>query len=187
MFIMTNHPYMKPRLLLLSLILPLLMPSCATRLACDSCAPKLPRKHVPTPKGGCEEARVASYITGCTEDGFTLTGVENIRHMPQCGMDFFATFLTLGLIPHTWPNPVRATVTGCVDGRKKTETLDLYLRRRTSLWHNLLPESSDDRAIARAVLQALRERKELDPQYHQWLQENEKHWLQRRKGGGASE
>lgn len=183
MFIMTNSPLMKPRLLLLSLLLPLLTPACATRLVCDSSAPRLPKKHAPKPKDGSEEARVASYITGCTEDGFTLSSVNHIRHMPQCGMDLFATFLTLGLIPHTWPNPVHATVTGSVNGWKKTETLDLSLKRRTSLWHNLLPESSDDRAM----LQALRERKELDPQYHQWLQENEKHWLQRRKGGGESE
>lgn len=115
----------RSRLLRLALITPIVLASCATRLVCDSSAPRLPRKHVQTTKGGSEEARVASYITGCTKDGFTLTGVEHIRHMPQCGMDLFSTILTLGLVPHTWPNLVRATVTGCVDGREKTETLDL--------------------------------------------------------------
>ncbi|MBB5033069.1 hypothetical protein [Prosthecobacter vanneervenii] len=165
---------MKPRLLLLSLLLPLLMPSCATRLVCNSSAPRLPRKHAPTPKDGSEEARVASYITGCTEDGFTLSSVDHIRHIPQCGMDLFATFLTLGLIPHTWPNPVHATVTGCVDGRKKTEILNLSLKRSTSLWNNFLPESSNDRAIARAVLQALRERKSLEQWIFRSLQKGER-------------
>lgn len=165
---------MKSRLLLLSLLLPFLMPSCATRLVCGSSAPRLPRKHAKTPRGGSEEARVASYITGCTEDGFTLTGVDRIRHMPQCGMDLFSTILTLGLIPHTWPNPVHATVTGNVDDREKTETLDLSLRRRTSLWHNFLPESRDDRAIARAVLQALRQRKSLEQYIFRSMQKGER-------------
>ncbi|OYW75275.1 MAG: hypothetical protein B7Z37_14070 [Verrucomicrobia bacterium 12-59-8] len=160
---------MHSRLLLLSLILPLFIASCATRLACDFSAPRLPWKHPKTPKDGREEARVGSYIVGCTEDGFTLSEVNRINHLPQCGMDLFATFLTLGLIPHSAPNPIRATVTGYVDGRQKTETFALSLDRHTSLWHNLLPERHDDRAIARAVLQAVRHRKELDPKMHQLL------------------
>ena len=161
---------MKIRLLVLSLLLP----SCATRLACDFSAPRLSWKHPKTPKDGSEEVRVSSYISGRTEDGFTLTEVNRINHVPQCGMDLFATFLTLGLIPHSAPNPIRATVTGYVDGREKTETLPLHLKRRTSLWHNLLPDSHDDRVIARAVLQALRKRKSLDQILFRSLQKGER-------------
>lgn len=169
-----SRSFMKPRLLLLSLLLPLLIPACATRLACDFSAPRLHWKHAKTPKDGSEEARVASYIVGRTEDGFTLSGVDRITYVPHCGLDLLSTFLTLGLVPHSWPNPVRATVTGCVDGQKKTETFALKLHRSTSLWHSLLPASCDDRAIARAVLQALRDRKSIAPEYHQWLQKDEK-------------
>lgn len=157
----------------LALLLPLFLGSCATRLACDFSAPRLQWKHAKTPKGGSEEARVASYIVGRKEDGFTLSRVDHITHVPHCGLDLLSTFLTLGLVPHSWPNPVNVTVTGSVDGRKKTKTFALKLHRSTSLWHNLLPASSDDRAIARAVLQALREQKVLDPKYHHWLQESE--------------
>lgn len=170
--------------LLLCLLLSLLMPACATRLACSSSAPRLQWQHAKTPKDGSEEARVASYIVGRTEDGFTLSGVDRITHVPHCGLDLLSTFLTLGLIPHSWPNPVHVTVTGSVDGRKKTETFALSLKRRTSLWHNFLPESSDDRAIARAVLQALRDRKSLDPEFHHWLQKNEKRRLAHGKAAG---
>jgi hypothetical protein len=42
-------------------------------------------------------------------------------------------------------------------------------RPRTSLWHNLLPERHDDRVIARAVLQAVRNRKERAPEMQQLL------------------
>jgi hypothetical protein len=176
---------MHSRLLLLSLILPLFIASCATRLACNSDAPKLPGKHAIAPKNGREEDRVGSYIAGCTEDGYTLSEVKRITHVPQCGMDFFATFLTLGLIPHSAPNPINATVTGYVDGRKTTETFALSIDRHTSLWHNLLPERHDDRVIARAVLQAVRDRKELDPKFRQMMQEREKReleWLKAHKG-----
>ncbi len=172
---------MKSRLLLLSLLLSLLQPSCATRLACDFSAPRLSWQHPKTPKDGSEEGRVASYITGCTEDGFTLSEVNHINHLPQCGMDLFATFLTLGLIPHSAPNPIRATVTGYVDGRKKTETFALSIERHTSLWHNLLPERHDDRVIARAVLQALRHRKERDPEMQKLLNQYGKLELEKLK------
>ena len=124
---------------------------------------------------------MASYITGCTEDGFTLSEVNHINHLPQCGMDLFATFLTLGLIPHSAPNPIRATVTGYVDGRKKTETFALSIERHTSLWHNLLPERHDDRVIARAVLQALRHRKERDPEMQKLLNQYGKLELEKLK------
>jgi len=164
---------MKNRLLILSLLLSLLLASCATRLACYSGAPKLPKKHALIPKDGSEEARVGSYIAGCTEDGFTLSGVKHITHIPQCGMDLLATLLTLGIIPHSAPNPVSVTVTGCVDGRQKTETFHLALVRHTSVWHCLLPESCDDRAIARAILQAVRDRKSLAPEAHKMLQQRE--------------
>ena len=172
---------MKSRLPILSLLLPVLLVSCATRLACYSDAPKLPKKHAKTPKDGSEEARIGSYIVGCTEDGFSVSGIKHITHVPQCGMDLFATFLTLGLIPHSAPNPVRVTVIGCVDGRQKTETFALSLERHTSLWHNLLPERHDDRAIARAVLQAVRDRKDLDPKMHQLLNQWGKFKLERLK------
>ncbi len=148
----------------LALLLPLFLSSCATRLACDFSAPRLSWKHPHTPKHGSEEARVTCYITGRTEDGFTLSEVKYLAHLPQCGMDLFATFLTLGLIPHSAPNPVDVIVTGYVNGKMTTETLPLSLDRRTSLWHRLLPESCDDRAIARAVLQAVRDRKKYDPE-----------------------
>ncbi len=144
---------------LLFLLPSLFLASCATRLACDSSAPKLPRTHAKTPQNGSEAARVSSYIAGCTEDGFTITEVK-ILHIPSCGMDLFSTFLTLGLIPHEWPDPVEATVTGYVKGRKTTETFSLAIERHTSLWHHLFPPSCDDRAIARAVLEAVRDRKE---------------------------
>lgn len=172
---------MKKRLLLLGLVLPLFSASCATRLACDFTAPRLTWKHPKTPKDGSEEARISSYIAGRTEDGFTLSEVTRINHLPQCGMDLFATFLTLGLIPHSAPNPINATVTGHVDGRKTTETFALSIDRHTSLWHNLLPERHDDRVIARAVLQAVRDRKELDPKFRQMMQEREKRELAWRK------
>lgn len=165
---------MKSRLLLLLLLLPLLLSSCATRLACDFSAPRLPWKHPKTPKDGNEEVRVASYIIGRTEDGFTISEVNRIYHLPQCGMDLFATVLTLGLIPHSWPNPIDATVTGCVNGRQTTETFPLSLERHTSLWHNLLPESCDDRAIARAVLQAVRDRKKIEQEKQRMLEERER-------------
>lgn len=172
---------MKSRLPLLSLLLSLLLPSCATRLACDSSAPRLSWKHPKTSKDASEEVRVSSYISGRTEDGFTLTEVNRINHLPQCGMDLFATFLTLGLIPHSAPNPIRATVTGYVDGRRKTETFALSIDRHTSLWHNLLPERHDDRVIARALLQAVRHRKEHDPEMQKLLNQYGKLELERLK------
>ncbi|MBN8422399.1 MAG: hypothetical protein J0L73_26025 [Verrucomicrobia bacterium] len=148
----------------LALLLPLLLGSCATRLACDFSAPRLHWKHPKTPGHGSEEARVSSYIVGRTENGFTVSEVNCLAHRPQCGLDLLSTFLTLGLIPHSAPNPIDVIVTGDVDGRKTTETFPLSLDRRTSLWHRLLPESCDDRAIARAVLQAVRDRKQYDPE-----------------------
>lgn len=156
------------------LLLPVFLASCATRLACDFSAPRLAWKHAPTPRHGSEKERVASYITGRTEGGFTLSEVNRIYHQPQCGMDLFSTILTLGLIPHSWPNPVDATVTGYVDGKKTTETFALGLHRHTSLWHNLRPERWDDRAIARAVLQAVRDREKLAPEFRQMMQDREK-------------
>jgi hypothetical protein len=164
----------RPFVTALALLLPFFLNSCATRLACEFSAPRLSWKHPHTPRDGSEKARVASYLTGRTEDGFTLSEVDYITHLPQCGMDLFATFLTLGLIPHSGPNPIVATVTGYVDGKKTTETFPLSLDRHTSLWHNFLPERCDDRAIARAVLQAVRDRKECEQEKQGALEERER-------------
>ncbi|MCB1210921.1 MAG: hypothetical protein KDK97_16480 [Verrucomicrobiales bacterium] len=61
-----------------------------------------------------------------------------------------------GPVPHAAPQPMQATVTGRIDGKMVTRTYRLTLARHTSIWHGLIPTGFEDRAVARAVLQAIR-------------------------------
>lgn len=130
--------------------------SCATRVFCSSDAPTLPvpiARIFSTPN---VEERVTAYTKPYrSPTGFHIHRVVSVEVQPSCGMDMLASFYTLGLIPYSAPHPVHVTVEGDLRGTSKTETYSIGLDRTTSIWHRLLPESHDSRAIARATLQAI--------------------------------
>jgi hypothetical protein len=146
---------MQSRTIILQLIAMVSFSSCATRLSCSPEAPSLsPAESSPLLPGDLD-VRVTRYIAGTTRNGLTITEVSGIRDMPSCGMDLMASALTLGLIPYASPNPMEATVSGTVGGRKVTRTYRIAMERHTSIWHRLIPPVCDRRAIARGILQAI--------------------------------
>lgn len=144
------------RVLFIFVALPHLLSSCATRVFCDSEAPRIPRDRSRLSNGTSDEQRPEAYTRGHQgNDGFKLDRVEAIRHQPNCGMDFLASFYTLGIIPHSAPQPIHVIVSETRNGHIRKRTYFLGLNRWTSIWHFLLPPSHDDRSIARALLQAI--------------------------------
>lgn len=88
------------RVLFIFVALPHLLSSCATRVFCDSEAPRIPRDRSRLSNGTSDEQRLEAYTRGHQgNDGFKLDRVEAIRHQPNCGMDFLASFYTLGHHP----------------------------------------------------------------------------------------
>lgn len=135
----------------------LIVCSCATRVVCDRKAPKLHRQGGEVSDKADEKARIARYVLGETAaDGFTVEGIEKIYVMPVCGMGLMGSVATLGLVPVELSHPVYVTVVGRLGNARKTRTYHVALSTRTSVWHQLRPKSSDDRAVARSLLEALK-------------------------------
>ncbi len=138
------------------MMLLLMISSCATRVFCNSDAPALPMPIARIFNTPNVEERVTAYTKPYNSPtGFQIHRVVSVKVQPSCGMDIMASFYTLGLIPYSAPHPVHVTVEGDLHGTSKTETYSIGLDRTTSIWHRLIPASHDDRAIARATLQAV--------------------------------
>ncbi len=149
---------MKPvlRKLLLALIA-LALSSCATRTFCAHDCPGLPRPQVVRVSKAGQKGIVCAYVLGVpAKDDFKIGSVQSITPNPVCGMGLMRTIYTFGLIPTRLPHPVVIKVQGMIKGRWETRTYRVGLHTWTSVWHSLLPSTSDNREIARGLLGAIR-------------------------------
>ena len=131
--------------------------SCATRTFCARDAPRLSRPEVARDSKAGQAGIVGTYVSGeQANDGFEVANVTSITLQPICGMGLMRTVFTLGLIPTDLPHPVVIKVQGTFKGRRETRTYQVRLHSWTSVWHRLVPSTSDNRAIARGLLGAMR-------------------------------
>jgi len=100
--------------------------------------------------------RVLAYLpSGPRKSGFSVMKVNSIRPRFMCGNPLLLTILTCGLLPTSMPMPADVTVTGTVGGRTERREYFVALQGWFSAWHSLIPEASDDRALARGLLDAI--------------------------------
>lgn len=147
-----------PKILLLALT-GLALSSCATRIYCAHDAPKIRSSRVVTSKAG-QKGIIGTYVrpegSNHAKDGFQLVNVNSITPVPVCGMGLRMSIVTLGLVPVELPHPLTIEVEGEIRGREEKRTYRVNLHTWTSVWHCLVPASSDDRAIARGLMKAMR-------------------------------
>lgn len=150
-----RHDALNRNVVLFAAVISAFLSSWATRLTCDSGAPRLSILALQLGHGENTEERLTGFLRNTERQEFTITRVRSIRPLPTCGMDLLATVFTLGLIPHAAPQPMEATVEGSFRGQMITRMYWLGLQRNTSVWHLLIPASSDELAIGRAILQSI--------------------------------
>ena len=137
-------------------ILSALSGSCAMRYKCDPVASSLalarPTGHV----NGSQPERVSAYLPrDDRESGFEVTRVDSIREVPMCGNPLLVTALTFGVVPSSIPIRLDVTVSGKYRGVSEKRQYLVTTQGHYSAWHSLIPPSSDDKAIARGLLDAV--------------------------------
>lgn len=156
----SNTTVMKaaPKIALMALTI-LVFSSCATRIECDLDAPKLKNSRDIMSKAG-QKGIVSAYVcsggSNHAKDGFQLSHVNSITEEPVCGMGLIRSIVTLGLIPVELPHPLAIEVEGEIKGREQRRIYRVNLHTSTSVWHRLVPATSDNRAIARGLMAAMR-------------------------------
>ena len=130
--------------------------SCAARVFCPPDSPRLSSRGMSPHQHRSGTNPVARYVAGQkAADGFDLTSITAMEVRPVCGMGYMVTAATFGLVPSNTPYPLEITVAGQIHGRTQTRTYLLPLHLRSSVWHRLIPASSDDRQVARGLLGAM--------------------------------
>jgi hypothetical protein len=119
------------------------------------------------PKGGGGDAlsdRVSSYLpAGERKSGFEITHLDSIKEGGfACGNPLIVTAMTFGLVPSTIPIRFDVTVTGKDRGKVLTRNYWVAMDGRYSAWNSLIPKSSDDKAIAKGLLDSV-DRNQLTP------------------------
>ncbi len=109
-------------------------------------------------RGDTQEERVLALAQSIpSSNDFVLTKVEHIQPQPVCGMGALLTMMTFGIVPGYLPAPHVVKVEGVVHGRAVKREYRLDLASRCSLIQGLIPESHDDRVLARALAGAIAE------------------------------
>lgn len=143
----------------ISLLAPLCMVanSCTMRYACTQDVSSIA---LSKPKGGGGDSlseRVSSYLPPVErKSGFTITHVDSVQEGGfACGNPLIVTAMTFGVVPSTIPIRFDITVTGNHRGAVQTRNYWVAMDGRYSAWNALIPKSSDDKAIAKGLLDSV--------------------------------
>lgn len=154
---------MSLQLRITSLIVLLLLPSCATHLA------NVPRdaKHPFNQTKRQLDVPLEQQVMACLHQKdasaeFKVTRVIKLERQPVCGLSLLSSVWTLGLWPHSLPAPYRAEVEGVQNGRLQRRRYKLFLTSYygTLLW--LCPQGREDIKLAKALAGAISEKRILD-------------------------
>jgi hypothetical protein len=137
-------------------VLSALSSSCAMRFKCDSAASSIALDKPAGQIKGSQPQRVSAYLpSDARKSGFEITRVDSIQEMAACGNPLIVTALTLGVVPSSIPIRFDVTVSGKHRGVSQQRQYWVAMTGHYSIWHSLIPPSSDDRAIARGLLDAV--------------------------------
>lgn len=146
-----------------SLIVILLLPSCATHLANiprDSQQPVTRAKRLPN--APIEEQVVACLKQDDSSSDFKVTRVIKLERQQLCGLGSLTSVWTLGLWPYSLPAPYRAEVEGIQDGRLQRRQYKLFLTSYYSTLFWLCPQGREDIKLAKALAGAIKEKRILN-------------------------
>jgi hypothetical protein len=111
----------------------------------------------PTGGGDSLSGRISSYLPpGERKSGFAITHVDSVQEGGfACGNPLIVTAMTFGVVPSTIPIRFDVTVTGKDRGEVQTRNYWVAMDGRFSAWNALIPKSSDDKAIAKGLLDSV--------------------------------
>lgn len=90
-----------------------------------------------------------------------MVHVDGIRFVAKCGTPYFASAMTLGLVPAVVPVFANVEITTWKPGGKKVRTTYLLqMTSRYSLWERFVLWHDEDRAMARALGWAYKENRQ---------------------------
>lgn len=149
---------MSLQLRITSLIVLLLLPSCATHLANvprDAQQPVTRAKRLPS--APIEEQVMACLQQDDSSSDFKVTRILKLERQPVCGLSIINSIWTLGLWPNVLPAPYKAEVEGRADSRVHRRHYQLFLDEYygTLLW--LCPQGREDVKLAKALAGAISE------------------------------
>lgn len=140
-------------------LLMLLLPSCTTRLVNIGDDRAIHLKQPSQSRAATEEQRVLDLVTSSAvnDSDFKVNRIDSLRVIAVCGNPLLLSIFTCGIVPGSIPATYIAKVQGMSNGRHETREYRLLLNGHFSAWHSLIPQSHDDRALARALLGSIRE------------------------------
>jgi hypothetical protein len=137
-------------------ILSALSSSCAMRYKCDADASSIDLARPPDNNKETQSERVSAYLpSGERKSGFEITHIDSIREAPACGNPLITTALTFGILPSSIPIRLDVAVSGRERGVLQQRQYWVAMEGHYSIWQSLIPPSSDDKAIARGLLDAV--------------------------------
>lgn len=138
--------------------------SCTMRYACIQDVSSVALSKPKVGGGDSLPERVSSYLPpGERKSGFEITHVDSIQEGGfACGNPLIVTAMTFGVVPSTIPIRFDITVTGKDRGKGQTHNYWVAMEGRYSAWNSLIPKSSDDKAIAKGLLDSV-DRNQLTP------------------------
>lgn len=144
---------MRPLIRITSILMLLLLSSCAARLANASRDAQQPFYRAKPVQGEPLEEQVRRCLK--QSDGqtspFKVTRVIKLTRRPLCGLGWLSSVMTLGIWPNVLPAPyiadVEGTIAGKIERRKYRLCLDQY--HSVLLW--LCPVGREDIQLARAL------------------------------------
>lgn len=131
--------------------------SCTMRYSCIQDVSSIALSKPMGSHSNSQSDKVASYLPrGERKSGFAIAHVESIQEGGfACGNPLIVTAMTFGVVPSTIPIRLDVTVTGKDRGKVQTRKYWVAMDGRYSAWNALIPKSSDDKAIAKGLLDSV--------------------------------
>lgn len=130
--------------------------SCTTRFRCDPDASSITLANPAWPVTGAQPERVSKYVpAGERKSGFRITRVDSVNESQMCGNPFIVTVFTLGIVPSSVPSRVDVAMSGQYGGIPRERRYWIAGKRDYSIWNTLFLFGTDDKMIARGLLDAV--------------------------------